>query len=172
MTISMNTAISKTSPTLSSNQKFFPSQINNNNNQLPYQENLDLNDKSTPIPRIGPYWRLSEQQEEDDDIIVDDFKKREKLLSNTIDKLTPKYEEIRNLLSHLPEQKKTQILGGLINDALVSDNPLRYINNKLKEIRKAKFYNMMLDDASVFLGFNKHTTKEYLKMRLKEDTMD
>ena len=30
----------------------------------------------------------------------------------------------------------------------------------------------MLDDASVFLGFNKQSTKEYLKMGLKEDTID
>ena len=30
----------------------------------------------------------------------------------------------------------------------------------------------MLDDASVFLGFNKQSTKEYLKMGLKEDAID
>jgi hypothetical protein len=30
----------------------------------------------------------------------------------------------------------------------------------------------MLNDASVFLGFNKQSTKEYLKMGLKEDAID
>ena len=30
----------------------------------------------------------------------------------------------------------------------------------------------MLDDASVVLGYNKQSTKEYLKMGLKEDTID
>jgi hypothetical protein len=30
----------------------------------------------------------------------------------------------------------------------------------------------MLDDASVFLGFNKQSTKEYLKIGLKEGAMD
>ena len=30
----------------------------------------------------------------------------------------------------------------------------------------------MLDDASVFLGYNKQSTKEYLKMGLKEDAID
>ena len=30
----------------------------------------------------------------------------------------------------------------------------------------------MLDDASVFLGYNKQSTKEYLKIGLKEDTID
>jgi hypothetical protein len=101
-----------------------------------------------------------------------DFTKREELLSNTLDKIAPKYEEIRNLLSHIPEPKKTQILGGIISNAFYADNPIRYINNQLKNLRKAKFYNRMLDDASVFLGFDKQSTKEYLKMGLKEDAMD
>ena len=30
----------------------------------------------------------------------------------------------------------------------------------------------MLDDASVFLGFDKQTTKECLKMGLKEEAID
>ena len=43
---------------------------------------------------------------------------------------------------------------------------------QLKDWRTAKFYNRMLDDASVFLGINKQLTKEYLKMGLKEDVME
>ena len=94
------------------------------------------------------------------------------MLSNTLDKIAPKYEEIGNLLSHVPEPKKTQILGGIISRAIVSDNPIKFITSQLKVLQKAKFYNKMLDDASVFLGFNKQSTKEYLKMGLKEDAMD
>ena len=60
----------------------------------------------------------------------------------------------------------------IISRALFSDNPIRFINKQLKDLRKAKFYNKMLDDASVFLGFNKQTTKECLKMGLKEDAID
>jgi hypothetical protein len=54
----------------------------------------------------------------------------------------------------------------------LTDNPIKFITSQLKDLRKAKFYNKMLDDASVFLGFNKQSTKEYLKMKLKEDAMD
>lgn len=134
------------------------------NNQLPYQENLFFQDKAR-IPSIGPDLRPTQDTK-------NDFTKREELLSNTLDKIAPKYEEIRNLLSHIPEPKKTQILGGIISNAFYADNPIRYINNQLKNLRKAKFYNRMLDDASVFLGFDKQSTKEYLKMGLKEDAMD
>lgn len=73
--------------------------------------------------------------------------------------------KIRNLLSHFPEPNKKKILGGLICTALVSYNPIKIIDNQLKNLRKAKFYNMIIDDASFFLGFNKQLTKEYLKMR-------
>ena len=50
--------------------------------------------------------------------------------------------------------------------------PIKFINNQLKDLRKSKFYNKMLDDASVFLGFDKLSTKEYLKMGLRKDIMD
>ena len=99
------------------------------------------------------------------------LQKREMMLTDILDKIAPKYEEIGNLLSHVPEPKKTQILGSIISRTLYNDNPIRFINKELKDWRKAKFYNKMLDDASVFLGFNKQSTKEYLKMGLKEDTI-
>ena len=94
------------------------------------------------------------------------------MLSNTLDKISPQYEEIGNLLSHVPEPKKTQILGSIISRALYADDPIRFINKELKDWRKAKFYNRMLYDASVFLNFNIQSTKEYLKIGLKEDEMD
>ena len=154
----------KTSPIIT-HQKVSSYKINNNN-QLSDQENLLLQDKL--IPRIEPYRRRTTKE----DTTADDFTKREILLSNMLDKIAPKYEEIRNLLSHIPEPNKTRILGGIISSALYADNPIRYINNQLKDLRKTKFYNMMLNDASIFLGFDKQSTKEYLKMGLKEDTMD
>lgn len=150
--------------------KPYPISLNQNvysykiNNQSSYQENSFFQDKSR-IPSMSPDLRPTPNTK-------DDFATREMLLSNTLDKIAPKYEEIRNLLSHIPEPNKTQILGGIISRALYTDDPIRFINNQLKDLRKAKFYNMMLDDASVFLGFDKQSTKEYLKMGLKEDAMD
>ena len=156
----------------------YPNVYPYNINQLPFrEENLFFQDKTTttiiPTTSIGPpppYLRSSTQKEEDTK--VDDFTKREMLLSNTLDKIAPKYEEIKNLLSNMPEPDKTQMLGNIISRACYADNPIRYINNQLKDLRKVKLYNRMLDDASVFLGFDKQSTKEYLKMGLKEDAMD
>ena len=135
-----------------------------NVNELPYQKHLFFPDKST---KFNFHPNLPSTPDP-----IDDFTKREIMLSNTLDKIAPKYEEIGNLLSHVPEPKKTQILGSIISRALYDDNPIRFINKELKDWRKAKFYNKMLDDVSVFLGFNIQSTKEYLKMGLKEDTID
>jgi hypothetical protein len=135
-------------------------------NPLSNQENMFFQDKPS-IFSSYPHVRLTQE-----DTIDDDFRKKEILLSNILDKLAPKYEEIGNLLSHIPEPQKSWILGGIISIALYADNPIRFINNQLKDLRKAKLHNRMLDDASVFLGCNKQSTKEYLKMGLKEDAMD
>ena len=135
-----------------------------NVNELPYQKRLFFQDKSTNF-NLHPHLSSTPDP-------IDDFTKREIMLSNTLDKIAPQYEQIGNLLSHIPDPQKTQILGDIISIALVSDNPIKFINSQLKDLRKAKFYNKMLDDASVFLGFNKQSTKEYLKMGLKEDAMD
>ena len=98
--------------------------------------------------------------------------KREAMLSNTLDQIAPKYEEMGNLLSHIPEPKKSQILGGIISRAIYADDPIVFINKQLKNWRKAKFYNRMLDNVSLFLGYDKQLTKEYLKRGLKEDVME
>ena len=37
------------------------------------------------------------------------------MLSNALDKIAPQYEQIGNLLSHIPDRQKTQILGSIIN---------------------------------------------------------
>jgi len=135
-----------------------------NVNELPYQKRLFFRDKSTNF-NLHPHLSSTPDP-------LDDFTKREMMLTDILDKIAPKYEEIGNLLSHVPEPKKTQILGGIISRALYDDNPIRFINKQLKDLRKAKFYNKMLYDASVFLGFNKQATIEHLKMGLKEDAMD
>ena len=177
MTMTTTTTSTKTYPTLPTiNPNVYSYKIIKNNNQLPDQEEnlVFLQDKSTTtiIPTsIGSPPDLRSSTQKEDDTKVDDFTKREMMLSNILDKIAPKYEEIKNLLSHVPEPKKTQILGGIISNALVSDNPIRYINNQLKDLRKAKLYSRMLDDASVFLGIDKQATKEYLKMGLKEDAI-
>src|SRR5215213_1857458 len=149
-----------TGPDLNSNRNFYSHNIN----ELSYQKHLFFPDKST-TSSLNPHLRSTSDP-------IDDFTKREMLLSNTLDKIAPKYEEIGNLLSHIPEPKKTQILGGILSRALYDDNPTRFMNNQLKDLRKAKFYDRMLDDASVFLGFDKQSTKEYLKIGLKEDAVD
>ena len=135
-----------------------------NVNELPYQKRLFFQDKSTNF-NLHPHLSSTSDP-------IDDFTKKEIMLSNTLDKIAPKYEEIGNLLSHVPEPKKTQILGSIISRALYADNPIRFINKQLKDWRKAKFYNKMINDASVFLDCNKQSTKEYLKMGLKEDAID
>ena len=135
-----------------------------NVNELPYQKRLFFPDKSTNL-NLHPHLSSTPDP-------IDDFTKREMMLTDILDKIAPKYEEIGNLLSHVPEPKKTQILGSIISRTLYNDNPIRFINKELKDWRKAKFYNKMLDDACVFLGFNKQSTKEYLKMGLKEDAID
>jgi hypothetical protein len=135
-----------------------------NNKHLSHEANLFNHDQSTPIPSIGPNVLSTNATK-------DDFTKAEMLLSNILISLSPKYEEIENLLSNISEPNKTQILGGIVSRAVYDDNPLRFINNKLKELRKTMFYNKMLDAASVFLGFDKQSTKEHLKKGIRKHAL-
>jgi hypothetical protein len=149
----------KTSPNFP-NQNVYPY----NNNHLPHQENLFFQDISTSIPSIDPNL-LSTQATKDD------FTKEEMLLSYILINIVPKYEEIENLLSTTSEPNKKQILGYIVSRAVCDENPFRDINNKLKVLRKTMIYNKMLDSASVFLCFDKQSTKEYLKKKIKEITL-
>ena len=73
---------SKMSPILPTNYIVSPYKINNNSNQLPFQENLfSYPNELTTIPKKSSYWQGTIPQQ--DDTIEDDFTKREKLLSNT-----------------------------------------------------------------------------------------
>jgi hypothetical protein len=118
-------------------------------------------DNSSLKPTIDPNL-LSTQTTKDDST------KLEMLLSNILIDLAPKYEEIENHLSHTPEPNKTQILGGIVSGAVYDDNPIRFINNKLKKLRKTMLYNKMLDAASVFLSSDRQSTKEYLKKGIRD----
>jgi len=135
-----------------------------NNNHLPYQENLIVQNKSTIIPSIDTNLRSTQNTK-------DDYKKGEMLLLNILNNIAPKYEEMENLLSNIPEPDKTFILGGIISRALYDDNPVEYINNKLKELRKTMFSNKILEAASVFLGIDKKSTKVHLIKGLKEPVL-
>ncbi|MGE0242635.1 MAG: hypothetical protein AB7F53_04640 [Nitrososphaeraceae archaeon] len=159
------TATTKMYPYLS-NQDISSSKINSN--QIPYQNSF-FQFKPLTVPNNVDSHHGHTLKEGN---TVDDSTKREKLLSDILDKIAPKYEEIENMLSHLPEPKKKSVLGGIVCRAIISDNPVRLLNNFIRDLRKAKFHNVMLANASIFLGSNKQTTKEYLKKFLKEDTTD
>lgn len=138
--------------------------VYNNINQISHQEKLSFKGESI-ISNVQPNWKSIHDEN-------DDFNQKEVLLTNTLDKIAPKYEEIRNLLSHIPESNRRQMLGNIISLAIFDDNPLRFINKKIKDLRKNKLHNLMLEDASFFLGMNIQLTKEYLKIGLKEDSKD
>ena len=87
-----------------------------NVNELRFQKRLFFPDETTNSS-LHLYARSRQDS-------IDDFTKRETMLSNTLDKIAPKYEEIGNLLSHIPEPKKSQILGGIISRALYADDPI------------------------------------------------
>ena len=138
--------------------------VYDNINQIPHQEKPFFKGKSI-ISNVQPHWKSIHDEN-------DDINQKDVLLSNTLDKIAPKYEEIRNLLSHIPESNRRQMLGNIISLAIYDDNPLRFINKQIKDLRKNKLHNLMLEDASLFLGMNIQLTKEYLKMGLKEDSKD
>ena len=82
--------------------------------------------------------------------------------------LAPMYEELENLLSNMPEPKRRGILGGIVSQAIYSDNPIVFMNTQLKTWRNATVCNRMRNNSSVFLGFNKQFTKDNLKMGIKK----
>jgi hypothetical protein len=159
------TATTKMYPYLS-NQGIYSSQINSN--QIPYPNSFfQLKPPTISNPQNFHHGRTLKEDNK-----VDDFTKREKLLSDILDKIAPKYEEIENILSYMPEQDKKLLLGSIVCNTIISDNPVRFMNDRIRNARKAKYHNVMLDNASKFLGWNKQTTKEYLKNVLKEDIPD
>jgi hypothetical protein len=92
----------------------------------------------------------------------------ELLLYDKLDEVGPQYQQLENLLAHVPEQYRRFFLGFILTRALLSENPVAFIQNQLEGFRKAKMRNKMLDDISASIGFNKNITKEFLKMGLKK----
>ncbi len=127
-----------------------------NFNQLPYQQNRNFQDK-----RINPHTDTLSKP-------IDGYTSDEKLLYYTMNELVPMYEELENLLSNIPEPNRLGILGGIISRAIYSDNPIVFMNTQLKRWRSATVCNRMINNSSVFIGFNKQFTKEYLKMGIKK----
>ncbi|MGZ5485083.1 MAG: hypothetical protein ACXWFB_04125 [Nitrososphaeraceae archaeon] len=127
-----------------------------NFNQLPYQQNRNFQDK-----RINPHTGTPSNP-------IDGYTSDEKLLYNTMNELAPMYEELENLLSNMPEPNRLGILGGIVSQAIYSDNPIFFMNTQLKKWRNATVCNRMINNSSVFLGFNKQFTKDYLKMGIKK----
>ena len=127
-----------------------------NFNQLPYQQNRNFQDK-----RINPHTDTLSKP-------IDGYTSDEKLLYNTMNELAPMYEELENLLSNMPEPNRLGILGGIVSQAIYSDNPVVFMNTQLKTWRNATVCNRMINNSSVFLGFNKQFTKDYLKMGIKK----
>ena len=84
-----------------------------------------------------------------------------------MNELAPMYKELEDLLSNMPEPNRLGILGGIVSQAIYSDNPVVFMNTQLKKWRNAIVCNRMISSSSVFFGFNKQATKEYLKMRIK-----
>ncbi len=158
------TATTKMYPYLS-NQDISSSKINSN--QIPYQNPFFQIEPSTiPNPLDFRHGRTIKEDNK-----VDDFTKREKLLSDKLDKIAPIYEEIENILStsYSTESEEKSILGDIVCRAIISDNPIRFMNKCIRDTRRTKFHNVMLENASISLGWDKQTTKEYLKNLLKED---
>ena len=127
-----------------------------NFNQLPYQQNRNFQDK-----RINPHTDTLSKP-------IDGYISDEKLLYNTMNELAPMYEELENLLSNMPEPNRLRILGGIASQAICSDNPVIFMNTQLKAWRNATVCNRMINNSSVFLGFNKQFTKDHLKMGIKK----
>ncbi|MGH9981002.1 MAG: hypothetical protein ACRD6U_05565 [Nitrososphaeraceae archaeon] len=67
----------------------------------------------------------------------------------------------------MPEQLRCEMLGGIVSQAIYSDNPLAFIETKLKKLQNAIVVNRMIKNVSVFHGFNEQFTKEYLKSGIK-----
>ena len=142
------------------NTKFLhlPDNYSKNTYQIPYQQNLSPQEKTTPMLKRIFQTSLDPIEDDDDKVI---------LLYSKLDELTPKYQRLENLLSHLSQPKRTSLLGPILKMALDSENPIAFMNNQLDEFRRSKIRNRMLDDISAHLGFDKNIIKEQLKMGLK-----
>ena len=109
-------------------------------NQLSYQQNWNFQAK-----RINPHTDTISNT-------IDNYTSPEKLLYNTMIELAPKYEEIENLLSHMPEPKKASDSWKYCESSYGSYNLVIFMNTQLKIWRNATVCNRMIKNVSVFSG--------------------
>jgi hypothetical protein len=82
--------------------------------------------------------------------------------------LAPKYEELRQILDHVPEPSKNLLLGHALSSAINSNNPVETMQRKVIEYRKSKSTIMMLNDLTKVYGGNKEFTKQLLKFKANQ----
>jgi len=122
---------------------------------LPYQQPISIQSE-----HLNPYIRS----------IMHDSARNpnpKNLLYATLNDLATRYEELENLLSQLPEQKRRYILGSIISRAIYSDNPVTCISKEVRAWRRTKLYDNMLNNVSIFLNYDRQRTIEYLKNGIK-----
>lgn len=95
------------------------------------------------------------------------YLEKDAMLYDRLEELAPKYKEIEEILTGWPEGNKRWLLGFILISAVTSDNPSDFISSKLKNWRKAKTCNIMLNDAAICLGVNKNLAKDLLKLIVK-----
>jgi hypothetical protein len=85
-----------------------------------------------------------------------------------LDQLAPKYEEMQRILDCLPEPSRNILLGNALSSAIQSNNPVASLDRRLTDIRKVKTRGMMVNELSTFYGIDKTSTREFLKLILKQ----
>lgn len=119
----------------------------NTTNQITYQKNLSFKEKTNSL--FYTNFKISSSNSNED------YMDKEIRLFDTLDKLAPHYQQLENLLSHLPQSNRASILGPILNTALNDENPIAFINSQLEGFRRARTRNRMLDDISKSYGWDK-----------------
>jgi hypothetical protein len=76
------------------------------------------------------------------------------------------YEEMHRILDFIPEDNRKQIIGSILDTAIVSNNPYDYMQDILHTLRKNKRYAAMLNDLSSVYGPYKGVIKNLLISKL------
>lgn len=91
----------------------------------------------------------------------------EVLLYKVLSSIAPKYQQLRNLLSNIPEQDKKKILSTILLRAFQSDDPITFISKELEWLAKIKIGNDMINDLSHTFELDRNIIKKFLEMRLR-----
>ena len=81
-----------------------------NTNQIPYHQNLSFQEKTNPM--LETEFKIPLHP-------IEDYQDREILLNYKLDEIAPQYQQLENLLSHVPQPNRTFILGPILNIALI-----------------------------------------------------